>query len=471
VNVNRSDISQIQKYLNGELDARAMYELELRAQNDPMLMDVMAGMEAAHGNHQPHLDAIDQLVKQRVARDKIRVLPIFKYWAAAASVMLMLGIGGWWFTRQLPGAEIEKNMARQLPLKKGRITAPVIGQAATPAPGKHATPVISKKSHTNVKGPVGAVPETKMPHDSTGNQLAINKRAPDDKIIRGYVSRSREQATGSSYVITDKKVQDNPVGNVEQLLQGKVAGLNIQNKTEEAPANGKRVVTGRVTDALTGEPLAGATIAVGGKGLAQADINGKFKVIVPDSTQDLTVTFVSYAPQNVKLGKTSDFGIQLNQSTLALNETVIRGYIKRNREQTTGSSYIITGKEVSDLDKKTTQQDLRYGGKVPGKFLPLLNPKRVLKPGECYENIRFKKKFFDHMAAAEKFTLEHIRNAELSVSDSRMIKALKFISGYTKVSVALDDKVKVGYSDLDTFIADKTNWLKWYEANKCNNLK
>jgi TonB-dependent SusC/RagA subfamily outer membrane receptor len=68
-----------------------------------------------------------------------------------------------------------------------------------------------------------------------GKKMVVNLisdgNALQDVVIRGYVKRNREQTTGSSYIITGKEVQDNPVGNVEQLLQGKVAGLNIQNNT------------------------------------------------------------------------------------------------------------------------------------------------------------------------------------------------------------------------------------------------
>lgn len=52
-----------------------------------------------------------------------------------------------------------------------------------------------------------------------------------ETVIRGYIKRSRDQTTGASYIITGSEVRDNPVANVEQLLQGKVAGLNIQNNS------------------------------------------------------------------------------------------------------------------------------------------------------------------------------------------------------------------------------------------------
>jgi len=62
-------------------------------------------------------------------------------------------------------------------------------------------------------------------------KMPANVQPLNEIVIRGYVKRTRNQTTGASYIITGKEVQDNPVGNVPQLLQGKVASLNIQNNT------------------------------------------------------------------------------------------------------------------------------------------------------------------------------------------------------------------------------------------------
>jgi Ca-activated chloride channel homolog len=53
----------------------------------------------------------------------------------------------------------------------------------------------------------------------------------NEVVIRGYQKRSRDQTTGSNYTVTGKVVPNAPVANVEQMLQGRVAGLNIQNNT------------------------------------------------------------------------------------------------------------------------------------------------------------------------------------------------------------------------------------------------
>ncbi|MBB2150036.1 SusC/RagA family TonB-linked outer membrane protein [Pedobacter gandavensis] len=51
----------------------------------------------------------------------------------------------------------------------------------------------------------------------------------NETVVVGYQTKSKILSTGSSVVITGKQIQDVPAGNAMELLQGKVAGLNIQN--------------------------------------------------------------------------------------------------------------------------------------------------------------------------------------------------------------------------------------------------
>ena len=50
----------------------------------------------------------------------------------------------------------------------------------------------------------------------------------EDVVVQGFTKRSRRTLTGSSVSISGQDLQDNPVPNLNELLQGKVAGLNIQ---------------------------------------------------------------------------------------------------------------------------------------------------------------------------------------------------------------------------------------------------
>lgn len=62
-------------------------------------------------------------------------------------------------------------------------------------------------------------------------RLVVNENKLNETVVIGYQKKTRELSTGSSTLVSGKEVQDVPVSNVEQLLQGRVAGLNIQNNT------------------------------------------------------------------------------------------------------------------------------------------------------------------------------------------------------------------------------------------------
>ena len=59
--------------------------------------------------------------------------------------------------------------------------------------------------------------------------LAEEQSALKETVIIGYQTKTKETSTGSSVVITAKMIQDVPVANLMELIQGKVPGLNVQN--------------------------------------------------------------------------------------------------------------------------------------------------------------------------------------------------------------------------------------------------
>jgi hypothetical protein len=65
----------------------------------------------------------------------------------------------------------------------------------------------------------------------------------NEVVIRGYQSRPREATTGSSTVISSR-VGDGPVANLDQLLEGKVAGLRIKKRSDEATDTPTKPTTG-----------------------------------------------------------------------------------------------------------------------------------------------------------------------------------------------------------------------------------
>lgn len=82
--------------------------------------------------------------------------------------------------------------------------------------------------------------------------ISEDRTALDEVIIVAYQNRSKQTTTGSSVVLQAKEVQDIPVSNVEQLLQGKVPGLNIQNNTGAPGFRGSVQVRGLSSLSITG---------------------------------------------------------------------------------------------------------------------------------------------------------------------------------------------------------------------------
>ncbi|RZK78126.1 MAG: SusC/RagA family TonB-linked outer membrane protein, partial [Pedobacter sp.] len=126
-------------------------------------------------------------------------------------------------------------------------------------------------------------------------------------------------------------------------------------------------VRGTVIDAATKEPMVGASVATGSplRVLTQVNANGAYSVVVPDGAE-LTFSYVSYDTYKIKLkpGQTIQ-NVQLKETSNTLSEeVVIRGYVKRTREETTGSSFIVSGKEVQDVPVANVEQLLQ--GKVAG---------------------------------------------------------------------------------------------------------
>ncbi|MFY0255327.1 SusC/RagA family TonB-linked outer membrane protein [Chitinophaga sp. 30R24] len=75
-------------------------------------------------------------------------------------------------------------------------------------------------------------------------RLSVNENKLNEAVIVGYQQKTRELTTGSSVIVSGKDIQDVPTANIEQLLQGRVAGLNVQNNTGSPGARGSVSIRG-----------------------------------------------------------------------------------------------------------------------------------------------------------------------------------------------------------------------------------
>jgi hypothetical protein len=144
---NKADISLIRKYLRGELDPRAMYELERQAQDDPIVMDMINGVEHSQEDlDKLNLMEINRMIRKRVDEDKSGPAEVgaidrsgpseqtvrtsnnynknWKVWMAAASLLLLSSIGILLGVKSPSG----EGMIQNAPLVQNRPSAPASPQ-------------------------------------------------------------------------------------------------------------------------------------------------------------------------------------------------------------------------------------------------------------------------------------------------------------------------------------------------------
>lgn len=127
---------------------------------------------------------------------------------------------------------------------------------------------------------------------------------------------------------------------------------------------GQRVITGVVSDAVTGETLIGANILVTGTLVGTAsDIDGSFSLEIPPDAESITVSYTGYQSAIVTLTSEAAYDVALQVGEL-LDEVVVIGYGTVEREDATGSIQSVT---TEDFNKGaiTSAQEL-LAGKVPG---------------------------------------------------------------------------------------------------------
>lgn len=112
------------------------------------------------------------------------------------------------------------------------------------------------------------------------------------------------------------------------------------------------VSVGTVVDDLN-EPIVGATVSTtGGKALGTTDIDGKFKVQVPDGTKELSVHFIGF--KNVDLPARPNMGvITLETESQMLADVVVTQSIARTRETPVALSQI----NAAEIDFKLGNQE------------------------------------------------------------------------------------------------------------------
>ncbi len=369
------DILQIIKYHAGELDAKAMHQLELRAQHDPFLMEAMEGYESMAASHDSHLADIKQRLNNRINKKEGRVIPWRMLSIAASFVLLVSVIGVLWFksnnnqekrlasnitTPEKPKAAaskpeavekvaIEKNNAEPAPAKldtSGFFPDKETGNNASEADnvvpsskkkkGKFKDANIASLANAPVAAPDNivafnppVVPVTK--EDAKKDTTPLN-----EMIVMEMAAHKDNKQEAVAKVALPKK-QPAPVMN--QLLTSKVDGVTKTPSNEygyiapDLQAN-NALIKGKVVGKDGGFPVVGAIVKIAGtSNETVTDDKGSFTLRANLAKDKIVVGYAGYETKQLNVANQDSLKkIVLNPVNNALDEMIVADYNKKVNE-------------------------------------------------------------------------------------------------------------------------------------------
>ncbi len=126
----------------------------------------------------------------------------------------------------------------------------------------------------------------------------------------------------------------------------------------------ERVITGTVTDE-TGATMPGVNVLLKGTSAGTAtDVDGNFRISIPNDQATLVISFVGYATSEIQVGSRSVVNVQLAADVQTLTELVVTGYSVDKRRELTGSVSTVKAKELTIAPTGNVEQMLQ--GRVAG---------------------------------------------------------------------------------------------------------
>ncbi|UIR54989.1 carboxypeptidase-like regulatory domain-containing protein [Sphingobacterium sp. SRCM116780] len=358
------DIAYLRKYLRGELNAKEMHAVERSAQDDPMLMDILLGMEFENEFTQDiPLRHIQQRIQERTAQVPNKTRPInWRYMSIAATFLFLSGVALFYFQQN---QKIENQTA-----SVDKVAPQIKGESKYDSSEQH------NESSANVAAPSASetLPNTKR------TEVKIAQAQPKAESIRRDQIETEELS--NTYPSINKEITLDSfqvLANTE--LAGKVSGLYIspnrfeknENKKGKSILGAVNTVTddalhpstisqGTIIDSRSGSPIEGASIQLKkSKYTTVSDLQGKFTIPIIPKDSIIDVFAIGYNAAHLNYISMHNNMIQLAPDNATLNEIVVSGYRKKIELK---KSAPIGGRQSFDEYIKREIQQLQLKGKV-----------------------------------------------------------------------------------------------------------
>jgi TonB-linked SusC/RagA family outer membrane protein len=119
-------------------------------------------------------------------------------------------------------------------------------------------------------------------------------------------------------------------------------------------------VTGKVTDAQTGESLPGVNIVVKGTSIGvTTDLDGKFSIELPGADVSLVFSFIGYVSETVKYAGQANIDVLMIPDIQKLDEVVVVGYGTAKKKDVTGAISSLNEDKIKAMPVKDALQAMQ----------------------------------------------------------------------------------------------------------------
>ena len=323
------DMELIRRYVRGELSPREMYALERQAQADPMLMDIILGMESdTLAAHDSHLVDVRQRIAARTASEPpktvVRRLAPTQRWAVAASILAILTVGTWWFTRYDTTTQREDTLAAV------QEAAPQQQMEKQSAPEPAPIGVESEADATPPRTPAAIAKATTEPAAvQEAPTIAPTPEAEAPKTTKIKVERlamaplnARTNATPLDSIAI--AINDDSSAHLALADVNRPSVIRIRGITPQPLDEGQlRTIIGKVVNEETQEPLMGVNIQIGNQLGIITDQEGRF--MATDTSNTLITRYIGYESDTTRIDGLDSVLIAMRPDNMALSEVVVIG--------------------------------------------------------------------------------------------------------------------------------------------------
>lgn len=197
---------------------------------------------------------------------------------------------------------------------------------------------------------------------SQGTKITLNMK---NTTLRSVLNELEKQ-TNYTFFYNEDFIDLNKIVSIKvtesdmnSLLKELFSGIDLTyNQIQDkmivvAPAvfQQKVTVTGKITDAGTGDPIAGANVVEKGTTNGTVtDANGKYTLTVSDAKSIIVYSFIGYQSQEVPNGGRSMIDLQLAENVTALKEIVVTALgIQKTARSLTYAAQTVGNEDVTDV--------------------------------------------------------------------------------------------------------------------------